>query len=198
MGFSEFLAKVFEDKRLAICVVVVWSVILISVMLYINLLQSDFVTIGPSSHTKIMTMNIDTWHKYLLLSSAAIINCAIHDFVADSIHPWILNTIQDHKTIYLPYNKSTCYVIYQIWITYCHLMGVFSWSFMIAQIDFTLMRLFVDLVVKTYTTYKFLKHKVTDKQMYSIWNEDKLLHHTLAQEDLSDIFDEKVSVLVQS
>jgi large-conductance mechanosensitive channel len=191
-----YLERVFEDKRLAIAIILGWSIVLISVMLSLNILHSEFMTIGPSNHTRIMTIKINTWHKYAMVSTAAVTNCAVHDFIADAIHPWILNTIQDHKTVYLPYSKTTCYLIYQIWVTYCHLMGVFSWSFVISQIDFMFMRLVVDLLVKTYTTHKFMKQKVTDKQMYSTWNEENLLQtRNTAHYELQSLNHEDQSVV---
>jgi hypothetical protein len=55
------LDRVFDDKRIAITVLMVWLVIVLFSFNTIGLFHSDFMRFGPSSTTRIMTITIATW-----------------------------------------------------------------------------------------------------------------------------------------
>jgi hypothetical protein len=111
---------------------------------------------------------------------ASFLSTCVNDFFGDSLSPFFLNTIQDHKTKYLPYSKSTCYIILQLWSTYCCLMSIFSVGLLMSQIDFLLIRLVADLGVNTFTTFKFLKGKEVNSRMYEAEGNHSAAHR-LAQ-----------------
>lgn len=143
-----------------------WLVFVLISFNTIGLFHSDFMRFGPSSTTKIMTLTIETWHDWWMVAMASFLSTCVNDFFGDSLSPFFLNTIQDHKTKYLPYSKTTCYVILQLWSTYCCLMSIFSVGLLMSQIDFLLIRLVADLSVNTFTTFKFLKGKEVNARMY--------------------------------
>jgi hypothetical protein len=109
-----------------------------------------------------------------MLAVATFTNTCVTDFMSDAIVPWLQNTVQDHKTRYLPYRKSTCYAISQLWGVYCNVMSIFGVALMMSQIDLLFIRLLADLSVNTFTTFKFMRHKLVDRRRYSMWNEDRL------------------------
>jgi hypothetical protein len=169
------LDVVFDDKRVCMCLVMVWTAVIIVMMNSMGIFHSEFMTVGPSPHTKFMTMHIDTWRHWITLAAAIFANTAMADFMSDAIVPWLQNTVQDHKTKYLPYSKLTCYTILQIWSIYCNVMNIFSVGLMMSQIDFICIRLLADLLVNTFTSFKFMRSKQTDPGKYSQWNEEKLM-----------------------
>jgi len=101
-----------------------------------------------------------------MVACASFLSSIVNDFFSDSLGPWFLNTVQDQKTRYLPYSKLTCYVILQLYATYCAFMSVFSVGLLMSQVDFLLIRLFADLLVNTYTTFKFLRGKEVNRRKY--------------------------------
>ena len=113
-----------------------------------------------------MTLTIDSWHEWWMVACASFLSTCMNDFFSDALGPFFINTIQDHKTRYLPYSKTTCYVILQLWSTYCCLMSIFSIGLLMSQIDFLLIRLLADLVVNSFTTFKFLKNKEFNRRLY--------------------------------
>ena len=173
------LDVVFDDKRLAIGLLMMWMVGVVLSLQSIDLLHSDFMAFGPTPHTRFMTVSIDTWHKWWMLTIATFANTCVTDFMSDAIVPWLQNTVQDHKTKYLPYSKMTCYVISQLWSIYCNVMSIFAIGLMTSQIDFLAVRMLADLLTNTFTTFKFMRHKTTDKRKYNIWNEDRIQDVTL-------------------
>ena len=180
------LDHIFDDKRVSITILTLWMVVVVGSLQSINLLHSEFMTFGPSSHTRFMTVAIDTWHKWWLLAIATFTNTCVTSFMSDAIAPWLQNTIQDHKTKYLPYSKYTCFIISQLWDVYCNVMSIFSVALMMSQIDFLAIRMAADLLTNTFTCYKFMRHKTTNRIRYNMWNEEQICasaNHQLLEPD---------------
>jgi hypothetical protein len=94
--------------------------------------------------------------------------------------------VQDHKTRYIPFTKTTCLVIIQVWTTYAVIMGTIGLFVALTQIDFLIIRLVADLIVNFITTAYFLNDKIYDVQLYREWERDQ--KHSL--EDLT--FDDEL------
>ena len=166
---------VFDDKRVAAAVLMLWLVGVVGTLqVSMDIFHSDFISFGPSPHMRFMTVTIDTWEQWGLLAVATFCNTCMSDFMSDAIAPWYVNTIQDHKTKYLPYSKFTCYTITQAWSVYCNVMSIFGVALMMSQIDMLMIRLLADLMVNTFTCFKFMKNKRTDHRRYWLWTEDPL------------------------
>ena len=158
--------KIFDDKRLAVCFLMVWLSIVVIVFKDIGLLDTKFMSLGPSSTTVFMGVVLDSWYRWGLVAAFTFVNTSINDFMSDAISPWILNTITDHKTRYLPYSKFTCICISQLWSIYCNVMSVFGLFLAMTQIDFVLIRMMADLTVNVYTNLRFMRNKVTCEERY--------------------------------
>jgi len=158
--------KIFDDKRIAVCFLMLWLVIVVTVFKDIGLLDTKFMNFGPSASTVFMGMVLDTWYKWSLVAAFTFVNTSINDFMSDAISPWILNTITDHKTKFLPYSKTTCICISQLWSIYCNVMSVFGLFLAMTQVDFVMIRMSADLTVNFYTNMRFMRNKVTCSERY--------------------------------
>lgn len=158
--------RVFDDKRIAVVILMVWLAIVVVVFKDIGLLDTKFMSMGPSDKTIFMGMVLDSWYKWGMVAVFTFVNTSINDFMSDAISPWILNTITDHKTRFLPYSKGTCLLISQMWSIYCNVMGVFGLFLAMTQVDFVLIRMAADLTVNVYTNLRFMKNKVMCAERY--------------------------------
>jgi hypothetical protein len=149
----------FDDKRVISVFLVCWLSLVLVVFKDIGLMETKFMTLGPSDATMFMGVKLDTWYKWGMVAAFTFINTSVNDFMSDAISPWILNTITDHKTRFIPYSKLVCVMVTQTWSLYCNIMGVFSIFLAMSQIDFVLIRMSADLMVNAYTTTKFLRNK---------------------------------------
>jgi hypothetical protein len=159
--------RVFDDKRVAVSVLMVWLILVMILFNDIGLLHTSFMTFGPSSTAKFMGAVLDTWYKWGMVAIFTLINTSVNDFMSDAISPWLLNTITDHKNKYIPYPKYVCLGISQLWSIYCNLMSVFGMFLAMTQIDFVLIRMMADLTVNTYTNLKFMRFKEYSPAKYS-------------------------------
>jgi hypothetical protein len=150
---------IFDDKRLAVVVLMVWLTIVMTLFKDIGLLDTSFMIFGPSPTAKFMGVVLDTWYKWGMVAGFTLINTSINDFMSDAISPWIINTITDHKSKYIPYPKYVCLLISQLWSIYCNLMSVFGMFLAMTQIDFVLIRMLADITVNSYTNMKFMRMK---------------------------------------
>ena len=185
------LDTLFDDKRIAISLMMCWLVIVHIGFSSIGLLHSDFIRVGPSESTKIMSLTIRTWNDWLMVAVASFLSSIVNDFFSDSLGPWFLNTVQDQKTRYLPYSKLTCYIVLQLYSVYCAFMSVFSVGLLMSQVDFLLIRLFADLLVNSYTTFKFLRGKEVNRRKY----EEESNHCLNLIKSTDEVANEMTSVL---
>jgi len=159
--------KIFDDKRLAVTVLMGWLTVVMTVFKDIGLLDTSFMTFGPSTTAKFMGVVLDTWYKWGMVACFTLVNTSVNDFMSDAISPWILNTITDHKNKFIPYPKYVCLGISQLWSIYCNLMSVFGMFLAMTQMDFVLIRMLADLTVNTYTNLKFMRFKEYSSSKYN-------------------------------
>jgi hypothetical protein len=172
------LDALFDDKRVVTGVLMLYLTLVLVVMKEIGLLDSAFMNTGPSESTSFMGVKLNTWYKWNLVAIFTFVNTSVNDFMSDAISPWILNTITDHKTKYIPYSKCVCLIITQLWSFYCNIMSVFAIFLAMSQIDFVLIRMCADLTVNAYTTTKFIRHKTYCPNKYKkYWEVDHEMDH---------------------
>jgi hypothetical protein len=162
-----FMDRVFDDKRVAVSVLMCWLAIVMILFKDIGLLDTSFMSFGPSSTAKFMGAVLDTWYKWGMVAIFTLVNTSVNDFMSDAISPWLLNTITDHKSKYIPYPKYVCLGISQLWAIYCNLMSVFGMFLAMTQIDFVFIRMAADLTVNTYTNLKFMRCKEYSPAKYN-------------------------------
>lgn len=131
--------------------------------------NSPFLNFGPSHRTELFGVKLDSWLKWWCVSLYTFISTAIAAFASDSVIPWITNTIQDHKTRFVPYSKFTCLLIIQTFTFYGVTQSVIGLFVALTQVDFMLIRLLADVIVNHYTTYYFLKSKTVDSEQYYLY-----------------------------
>ena len=132
--------------------------------------SSPFLNFGPSVDTELFGVKLDTWFKWVMVALYTFISTCIAAFSSDSVVPWIMNTIQDHKTLYIPYSKSVCLAIIQIFTFYGVTQSVIGLFVALTQVDFMLIRLMADFFVNYYTTYWFLQNKIVNRSKYDSYN----------------------------
>jgi hypothetical protein len=162
-----------------------WLILVLIVLKEIGLMDAHFMSFGPSDLTIFMGVTINTWYKWGLVAAFTFINTSVNDFMSDAISPWILNTITDHKTHYIPYTKCVCLTITQFWSIYCNIMSVFSIFLAMSQLDFVLIRMSADMLVNAYTTTKFMRNKTycpVKYRQFSASHEDAELRELTSKE----------------
>ena len=184
--------NLFNDRRVVVGLLGVWTIVCCVVFLHIMFIdESAFLAIGPNTRTRLFNVPLDTWPKWWCVSVYTFVSTCIAAFASDSVAPFIVNTVQDHKTRYIPYSKTMCLLIIQVWTTYAVIMGTIGLFVALTQIDFLIIRLSADLIVNFTTTAYFLHDKVYDIAMYRQWERDQGCVRTQAYED------EMLDVMVQ-
>jgi hypothetical protein len=161
-----FVARLFEDKRMTSAFLVVWLLVVLACFADLGVMESKFIAFGPTEHTWLMGIAINTWRRWWCVAGFTFVNTAINDFVGDSVVPWIVNVLQDPKTRYLPYSKFTCWSITQTYSVYVNVMSIFGIHLLLSQLDFMLIRMLADGIVNVYTTYTFMAHKKVNRGKY--------------------------------
>jgi hypothetical protein len=166
--------KIFNDRRIITLLLAVWTFISSSAFYWIMVTDhSPFLQFGPNNHTKLFGVAVDTWGKWWVVTIYTFVSTGIAAFASDSIAPFITNTVQDHKTVYIPYSKGMCLLIIQIFTTYSVVVSIIGLFVALTQVDFTIVRLLSDLIINHVTTAYFLRGKVVNAQRYNAWQESQ-------------------------
>lgn len=165
----------FDDRRLISGLLLIWTLISCATFAFIMIEDnSKFLNIGPSTVNTLFGVVLDSWFKWWAVAIYTFISTAIAAFSSDSIAPWITNTIQDHKTRYIPYHPYMCWLIIQIFTLYVVTQSTIGLFVALTQVDFMLIRLFADMIVNHFTTFWFLRNKTYDPHKYKYEQEQEL------------------------
>lgn len=166
------LQAIFEDQRLLVGLLTVWTVLSSAVCYYIMYVDnSSFLSFGPNPRTALFGVQLDSWFKWWVVAIYTFVSTTIAAFASDSIVPWVTNTIQDHKTKYIPYPPWVCIMIIQLFTIYAVIMSVIGLFVALSQVDFMLIRLIADILVNHITTLYFVRDKVVDPARYREWQD---------------------------
>ena len=163
--------SLFDNKRVMTVFLLVWTV-LSSVVFCVIMVDdnSPFLNFGPSARTVLFSVKLDTWGIWWCVAVYTFVSTAVATYASDSIVLWITNTVQDHKTQYIPYSKTMCLRIIQVFTCYAVIMLVIGLFVALSQVDFMLIRLAADLLVNHFTTFFFLKGKQVNLWRYTRHN----------------------------
>ena len=167
--------SLFDDKRVITVLILVWTIVSSAVFCAIMIDDnSPFLNFGPSERTVLFGVKLDTWSIWWCVAIYTFVSTAVAAYASDSIVPWITNTVQDHKTQYIPYSKLTCLFIIQVFTCYAVIMSVIGLFVALSQVDFMLIRLAADLLVNHFTTFFFLKGKSVNLRRYNLYQQKPL------------------------
>jgi hypothetical protein len=185
------LNAVFDDKRIMVGVIWVWMIVVLCVFTEMGLLRSDFVRFGPSPTTMYVGIVLDTWSKWSAVAVFTAISSFMNDLAGESLEPFFLMVIRDHKTRFIPYSKSTSVLLNQGWSLYCSIMSVFGLYTYFAQADLLVIKMCVGLVVNLYSSWRYLRNKSHEPVKYM-----RYFQHTDVEEgnaEDSDIFQDQTT-----
>ena len=161
------LDALFDDKRVLCLVIACWTVAVSSIFICIMIDDnSPFLSFGPNPGTVLFGFKLDTWTKWGCIAIYTFVSTCIADFTCDSVGPFVTNTIQDHKNLYIPYSKTTCVLIVQVFAVYAIIMNTIGLFVALSQVDFMMIRMSADLMVNYYTCNRFMRFKSVNAEMY--------------------------------
>jgi hypothetical protein len=164
--FLRTLNAVFDDKRIMIGVIWAWMIVVLGVFTEMGLLKSDFVRFGPSPTTHYVGIVLDTWAKWGAVAGFTAVSSFMNDLAGESLEPFFLMVLRDHKTRYIPYSKSTSILLNQAWTLYCSIMSVFGLYTYFAQADLLVIKMIVALIVNMYSSWRYLRNKQHEPDRY--------------------------------
>jgi hypothetical protein len=106
-----------------------------------------------------MTIPIDTMQEWLLLALYCCVDTLVKSFGHDSIVPWLTHTIADPKCKTLPYRRTMCLLIMEVYYCYVHISSMFKFFLSLAQVDFVLINAFSDMAMKIFSYSSFMSGK---------------------------------------
>ena len=152
-------AILFNDKRLTALIMGVWCAMVLVIFFSLGVLHSNFFRFGPSENLHFMTVAMDTWGEWFILSLYCCVDTLIKSFGHDATIPWATTTIVDPKSKTLPYSKLTCILIIETFYGYVHLSYIFKFFLSFTQFDFVLISTMSDMLMKIYSYSSYMADK---------------------------------------
>ena len=191
-----FLRRFFVDLRLIACLMGIWLFLVMLIMTEIGIFNNpSFVAFGPRSTLTFMHVSVDTSYKYSMLVLMIVLHTVVSDFIADSLSPHVINTLQDLRCRYIPHRPIVYYVITSLWAVYCAVSQLFYIFLALGQLDLLLVRLASDIAANAITTSLYLENKEFDPQRFDDEQQQQQQQHPNApappkNTDISDLDDE--------
>lgn len=161
--FELMISEMFLDKRLTAVVLLVWLLIVLVVFSCLGVLHSQFFRFGPSPSLHFMTIPIDTMEEWLLLALYCCVDTLVKTFGHDAVVPWLTHTISDPKVKSLPYRRSVCLLVMEVYYGYVHVSFMFKFFLSLAQVDFVLINALSDMAMKIFSYSSFMRDKTYNK-----------------------------------
>lgn len=137
---------------------ILWGITFTGILYFLSNEQINL-NFGPSDDRFFLSIKIDNWLKWFFIGLLIMADKIINSISVDIIGSWISHTLQDHKTRILPYNRSTCHFISNVYSLYFNLRYIITLKLYTSQIDYAILRSFSDVVATHYTTSIQIRNK---------------------------------------
>ena len=154
----------FHDKRCTVAIILVWCIIVLVIFSSMGVLHSNFFRFGPSSTLHFMSIPIDTFHEWFLLIIYCACDTMVKSFSHDALVPFFTTVIADSKCKELPYSKTTCLLIIELYYGFCHFSQVFKFFLSLTQLDFILVAALADMGMKIWSYRNYMNLKCQPNQ----------------------------------
>jgi hypothetical protein len=143
--------------RLGLIVANLWSILLITTFIALSSSNDILFEIGPSEKVSFAGLKINTWNKWICVMIFSTISQVMDSIVGATLAPYVTNVIKDHKTN----NKGSFLIAHTIvqsrtifnWLN--EIGHIYLWFTM--QLQFIFPALSVDLIIRYFTTERYLK-----------------------------------------
>ena len=159
MNLSMIPSFLFNDKRFTALILVVWLMLIVVIFFSLGVIQSSFFRFGPSHSLHFMSIAIDTTEEWVILAIYCFVDTLVKTFGHDSIVPWLNHTLSDPKCKMLPYRRSVCLMVMEVYFAYVHISGIFKFFLSLTQFDFVLINMLADMSMKIYSYSSYMECK---------------------------------------
>ena len=94
-----------------------------------------------------------------MLALYCFVDTLVKTFGHDSIVPWLTHTLSDPKCRTLPYRRSVCLAVMEVYFAYVHVSGMFKFFLSLTQFDFVLINMLADMSMKIYSYSSYMESK---------------------------------------
>ena len=157
-----------NEKLVSRLVMICVSIIMITICgLYNHMNESgtNYYRFGPHDNFIIIGIKINTPVKYFICVLICFINSLIRNTVHNILNPWLINSVQDIKTV--KSNQIRCFA-YEV----TNVITIYNWidfyiymNLLLVQVDLFLTEMTADVFMSVITTYYYLSHTVNNDEI---------------------------------
>jgi len=119
-----------------------------------------------------MGVTVESEQTYYTILGLFFVHQLVNNWVNDVTYPFIVNCIQDPKSVDLVYSRSTCMIIVNLFALYSELDVILIISGVMSQISFFVVLILANMVSSSVINWRYVRGKrepaVMDESLYSI------------------------------
>lgn len=159
---SHFKSKL-TSPHVAIGIAYTYVCVIIIVLYFTGFYEnSTFFAWGPPF--KFFNKNIESQTTFYLILSMIFGHQLINVMVNNTVYPWIINSIQDHKNTEMEYNRVISLLIINLFNTYSEIDVVFILIGFTSQISFVLIVILANVISSTLINDRYIRAKSVSAQ----------------------------------
>lgn len=113
---------------------------------------------------------VETQKEFYLLVFITFVHQLINNWISEVVYPWIINHIQDHKSIHLQYSRIVSILIVNLHAFYSSLDLAFIINGYLSQISFFAFILLSNLITSSIINWMYIKHKSLESDRIPLYS----------------------------
>ena len=153
----------FKDPRMSFLVYVVWTVLLLTALGYVDMFDKQFFHLGPNTdevQIDFFNKKIDTWNKVVGIWVIGFLIVVFKSYYHVIVKPWLTNQVYNRQVKRIGLTKPTTYLIALVdpllnWINYIFLFFIT----LTMQLQFMLPQFLGEFIVNSVAVRAYLSEK---------------------------------------
>jgi hypothetical protein len=149
----------FSAQKQCACVLATWLFVVLLMVVTCTAHGGNYLRWGPDAALVVFGLVIDTWVKWGFLMCFVLVTQSLQVLSDETISPFILNTIMDHKDHTTLFSYAESQMICQSYYLFSAVAKLVHVAIAISQVDFVIAVIATNIMVSCYTTHVFLQAK---------------------------------------
>lgn len=155
---NHFRGKIISPF-LSLSVAYIFLVSIIISLYYVGFYQDNaFFSWGPP--LTYFGKRIDSWGNFNLILSIVFVHQLINNWVSEVVYPWIINNIQDPKSVRLQYGPRMSLILINLHAVYSQIDLLLLIGGLTSQISFTLIIMLANIITVSIINWKYISQKI--------------------------------------
>lgn len=151
------------DPMFVTQVLLVWLACIMVFFAVEGLFEGNFFNVGPNDNVVLFGVAINTWTRWTAVMVFNFVDMLLYEWSTEIIRPFVINTVQDHKTEELGMPKWKALFIVNSFELCSYVRFVINIRMIFTQLDFIIAVYLGNVVSENAVTWSYIRKKLPKK-----------------------------------